>query len=1289
MNNDREGQVVTFYSFKGGTGRTMALANVAWILAASGRRVLVADWDLESPGLHRFFHPFLDAEAIQGTSGVIDMIRDYEWETTRVDDRPDRWMEQYARVGRHAFSLRWNFPDGGGLDFLSAGRQNSDYAVSVSGLDWDNFYNRLGGAQFFEALRADMKRQYDFTLIDSRTGLSDVADICTLHLPDTLVDCFTLSDQGIDGAARVAHSVRDRYRRRDIRVLPVPMRVDQAEKERAEAGRLLAMRRFAGLPAGMTEAERRRYWAAVEVPYRPFYAYEETLATFGDPPGSPTSLLAAFETLTGILTDGAVTALPVMDESVRERGKARFRRRTEAIDDQIVLRYAPEDAIWAEWLERVLSSAGLRVVEPTSAVGSAGTPAPRTLTVVSPAYVATPSGGLPDRDTSTGSTALAVYVADLRPLAEFPSQSSTNLVNVSAATAVERVLRLVGRPVPSSADGPAGGATRYPGTEPLIFNAPNRNARFTGREDDLARLRAQLQSGGSAVVLPVALQGMGGVGKTQVALEYVHRFKAAYDVVWWIVADPPQFVDTALADLAGRLGILVGPTLPDTVRSVLQVLGRGEPYERWLVVLDNAEELDQIEPFLPQGPGHVLLTSRNRAWGDRANPIQVDVFDRTESVAHLAQRVPTISAEEADRVAEALGDLPIAVAAAGAWLADTGTSVADYLRQIERHGPSALSVEATWDLSLNRLLEQAPAAYRLLQLCSVLAPEIALELIYSDEMAAALVPFDPSVSERLVRGALVQQINRLALLKLDVQGGRVQVHRLLQAVVRDRMTDDEIVAARHQVHLVLAASRPRGDVDDPTTWARLRMLWPHLEVSEALTCPDEPVCQLLIDRVRYLWQRGGLDQADAFSQEVDDTWSARLGDTHDEVEASALGRQLLHLRFNRANILRSLGRFNEARDLDEAVLAEQRRLLGPLHPHSLMTAGSLGGDLRALGRYAEALERDRSTYASWLQVFGEDHPRTLSAANNLAVSYRLVGDYRSARRWDDEVHQRRRLVLGPTHPYTLVSAVRLGSDLREAGEYERSATLLRTVYETYCEVLGPDDGQSLAAQVNLAVSLRSSGRGSEAAPMFETAYRELDERFGSDNPDTVACRSSRAANLLAVGDAARALTEMNAVRVAFEEQLRLGPEHPHALATVSNISAAERALGRRSDALASASRAVGELRKVLGPDHPHTLAAEVNQAVCLAEEGDWESARDRLRETAGRLAAVIGADHPDTLRCLGDLALVARRAADGPATEDVGVVADRLAEVIGLEHPTVQTLRERRFVVRVIDPHTI
>ncbi len=123
MAENRHGKVVTFYSFKGGTGRTMALANVAWILAANGKRVLVVDWDLESPGLHRFFKPFLAAEAIETSSGIIDMIRTYECETTRTVERPPGWHREFARVGKHAFSLDWErFPDGGRLDFLSAGR---------------------------------------------------------------------------------------------------------------------------------------------------------------------------------------------------------------------------------------------------------------------------------------------------------------------------------------------------------------------------------------------------------------------------------------------------------------------------------------------------------------------------------------------------------------------------------------------------------------------------------------------------------------------------------------------------------------------------------------------------------------------------------------------------------------------------------------------------------------------------------------------------------------------------------------------------------------------------------------------------------------------------------------------------------------------------------------------------------------------------------------------------------------------------------------------------------------
>jgi MinD-like ATPase involved in chromosome partitioning or flagellar assembly len=251
MPGETNGKIVTFYSFKGGTGRTMALANIAWILASAGLRVLMVDWDLESPGLHRFFEPFLDDETIAGNTGVIDMIKAYEWAVTRgpVDDER---LAEHARVGPHVVSVDWGFSSGGGLDLLSAGRQDRNYSASVASMDWDNFYDRLGGGQFFDALREDMRAEYDYVLIDSRTGHSDVAAICTVHLPDILVTCFTLSNQGIDGAVKVAMEVRTQYANHDIRILPVPSRIDEGEKEKADTGRRVARSRFAPLPSGLT-----------------------------------------------------------------------------------------------------------------------------------------------------------------------------------------------------------------------------------------------------------------------------------------------------------------------------------------------------------------------------------------------------------------------------------------------------------------------------------------------------------------------------------------------------------------------------------------------------------------------------------------------------------------------------------------------------------------------------------------------------------------------------------------------------------------------------------------------------------------------------------------------------------------------------------------------------------------------------------------------------------------------------------------------------------------------------
>ncbi|MFD0520096.1 FxSxx-COOH system tetratricopeptide repeat protein [Paractinoplanes durhamensis] len=1148
MSKSREGQVVTFYSYKGGTGRTMALANVAWILAANGQRVLVIDWDLESPGLHRFYNPFIDAGVLASTRGVIDMIHEYEWSTTRIDWKPgrikshlaggdgvDRQFGRYACVQRHSFSLDWEFPGGGTLDYLSAGQQNHEY-VGPNEMNWDDFYSTQDGGKFFDAMRADMKQHYDYTLIDSRTGHSDTAGICTSHLPDVLVDCFTFSEQGIDGAAQIARQLPGR---RGIRVLPVPMRVDPAEKRKSDIGRTVAMRQFADLPSGLDDVERQAYWLGVQVPYQAFYAYEETLATFGDLSGGSGTLLSAYETLTHHITNGAIGALPAMPPGLRAQINARFERKPFSDADIVVLAGAGIDQVWHEWVEHVLVAGGFRVVHAADELGGDGeVPVTSTqqLRIISRAEGAEYwTGG--SRVASTDPSLRAIYTADITPWRRIPPANSVFVAGVSATVAAERILELAGRPA-GDMDAIMAGAPRYPGEEPdLVVNLPARNARFTGREAGLRNLREQVRTGAAVVLFgiqAVALQGMGGVGKTQMAIEYAYRYRAAYDVVAWLNADTDESLEGSLRDLGARLHLQSEQSGAGYARAVVQELSRDK--RRWLLIFDNADEPETVRDFMPHGPGHVLITSRNKGWDEQTqSSVQVDVFTRDESIDHLIQRqkAGTMSREDADLVADQLADLPIAVAAAAAWLAETATPVADYLAQIQDEGPSASllattdrSIARTWDLSLNRLREREPAAYRLFQLCSLLAPEIPLDLVYSDQMAEYLKSYNSAVSERMLRGALVQQINRLALLRLDQRpsssgegdrGGQILIHRVVQSVVRARMTEDELAVARRQVHQVLAKSRPDGEVEDQKHWPRFRQLWPHLDASDAVQSDDESVRQLIIDRVRYYYVQGdpvvGRDRAERTSK----IWAAKLASTEDPAEAAVLLRQLLYLRFNLANLLRDLGEFVLSRKVDEEVLAEQQRLLPERHAHTLMTRGSYAADLRGLGRYPEALELDIETHQAWRDEYGEEYPRTLNALNNLAVSYRLMGQFRQAGKHDEEVVRRFREMNGETDIYTLATAACLARDLRDAGEYARSAALLEQTLADLVETRGSNSRATITTQSNYAVSLRSLGEVGEALRLHQASYAKLDDLFGGANPETVSCRLSLALSLLNVG----------------------------------------------------------------------------------------------------------------------------------------------------------------------------
>jgi tetratricopeptide (TPR) repeat protein len=1304
---DRGGEVVTFFSFKGGAGRTMALANVAWILASRGKRVLVVDWDLDSPGLHKFYLPFLNSDLYSSTSGIVDIISEYARAATHSGHRAPDWHLTYARVLPHAISLDWSFSDSGTLDIVSAGRLGRNYSTVLSGFNWDNFYHRLGGGLLFSAMRDDMRRHYDYTLIDSRTGLSDIAGICTVRFPDTVVNCFTLSSQSIEGAAGVARNIDDLVDDREIRILPVPMRVEDGEQQKLENGRALARQQFAGYPSGLDRDARRRYWGDVEIPYKPFYAYEEILATFGDEQRMPLTLLSAYERLTGIITRGEVCELTPIPEDVRRRYVAAFERRSLVTPPDIFLSYAPEDRMWADWVGSVLQRAGAHIiaqgvdfppgsdlaVEVNRSVAAAGC----TMVLLSPSYVRSSQARtvwevLAAAESDGSRRALIpIRVAEVRLAPPFDVWNAVDLVRLDEASAAETILRTLDLRPDSPADAAGeSSSVRFPGARPPVWSVPARNAAFTGRAALLQRLRDNL-SIGSTMVKPQVVHGLAGVGKTQIVTEYSYRFMADYDLVWWISAQQKELIAASLAEIAPELGIRRGESIEAAAEAVREALRQGRPYSRWLIIFDNAENPEILEPHLPHGNGHVIVTSRNPSWAHLATPIEVEAFTREESVEHLTRRVSALEPDAAAQVAQLLGDLPLAVELASAWLETTGMPVPDYLALLQtrlaewlgssRSSDYPLTAAATWEVSIQRLREEWPVAVRLLELCSCFGPEpISMSLLYSDETLNYLLPYDSALQEKMVLGRVIRELGRYALARVDQGRSSIQVHRLVQAVVRDSLTPERAEETQHEVHRILVSGRPRqGDIDNPGNWPRYNEIWPHLNPSRAPECTEELVRGLLVERVRYLWLRGEYEEGLALAYPLESLWTETRGSDD---------RQLLYLRFHIANIARSRGDYQTALEIDQDVLARQTAAFGREYVHTLMTASALTADLGALGRYAEALRIARETTESFSQLFGEDHPLTLRAANNLALSYRVAGDSFAAREIDRRTLGLRQQVLGPDHPLTLGSASNLGRDLREIGEFAESTALLRSTLDRYRRVLGPEFPETLRAASSLSISLRRSGQHEEARQISSRLLDQYQHLYPADHPDLLACRLNLACDASALEDAEGALEHSDATTSTYERLF--GPDHQYTLVSANNRAIYLRQLGRVKEGREVAEVTLRKMRETLGVEHPLTLVSAMNLGNARAQDGDLEGGEELERVTWHAFTRVLGASHPDTLFCACNLAVTHRALDRGAEAQEL--MQRSLAElerVMGTAHPHLDYPRRWRRINRDLEPQPV
>lgn len=1298
VNDAARGQIVTFYSYKGGTGRTMALANVAWILASQGLQVLVVDWDLESPGLHRYFHPFLRDSELRATPGVIEMIWDYSMATMQRNpgDDPQELLAGHAKIQRRAVSLNWEFPHGGVIDFVAAGQQDSAYSRLVSTFDWSNFYERQGGAAFFDAVRAQMRAEYDIVLIDSRTGLSDVAGICTVQLPDTVVNCFTMSTQSIRGASAVARSIRAQRPDDPPLLVPVPTRVEDAELRKLETGRDLVRAEFASFLDHLSDAARARYWNTIEVPYRAFYAYEEILAAFGDRPEQAGTLLAAYEQLASVVTGGRVTRLEPMPEEERRRSLTAFERSRLTAEQTVLVGYASMDRLWAEWISDQLEEAGLRVDRravdvPVRAGGRtefdrALAAASRVLVVLTRHFAATPLAGeawkaAASRDQVAGTGVLVPLRVDESRLAlPYTDRTPVDLSDVDAGTARTLLLEEAGAPA-HAVTGRAVG--RFPGAFPAVWNVRQHGTTFVGRAAQLEALRDRLIASPASGVQ--VIHGLGGVGKTQLAAEYALRFARDYDIVWWIPADSEERIRGGLADLAEAMGLGAGGG-GEAVRRVLDALRRGGPGRRWLIVMDNADEPSRAtRALLPQGPGHVLLTTRDQTWSEYAGATELTVFDRMESVQLLRDRVRGLTEEEATQVAEKLGDLPLAVEQGAAYLRATALPVQQYLASLDTPGLLRIlegrqsagyskTLAATWLVTLRQLRQEKPAAARLLELCSYYAPEpIPVAMLTGERFAVFMAPFDPTLTDPILQGLVTAELGRYGLAQVDAENNTVRIHRLVQLVIKDQL--DDPVETRRQAQSLLAAASPR-DPDKPANWPRYAELWPHVRPSALHESTAEEARQLVADTVRYLYRRGDYESARSLAEDALERWR----DTDDDDPTK------LRMRFHLANVLRAQSLFDLAFEIDQDVYDRQRRIFGEHHLYTLMTARSLGADLRAQGRYHDAEQRDRRTLELSVRSFGEDSGRTLTAENNLAVSLRLVGHFREAAQLDQHIYERRRERFGDEDPSTLASASNYGRGLRDIGELWRSHSVLQRTSANQQKIIGPDHPETLRTAKELALTLRQLGRFADAHRVLERTVVRYQRTLGGEHADTLSCEMALATTWSAVGDNPTALRMARRLRDAYTEVL--GADHAITLACLNNLGVFLRKGGEHPQALDLAQRVRDQLLASLGERHPHTLLATLNLANDLFALGERDAAL--LLDTTAyvELIRALGAEHPDSVSAALNLA-VSRIATESEADAGRALYDDafgQLVQLFGGDNPRVVQARQRDRFNGYIEP---
>ncbi|MGW2476402.1 FxSxx-COOH system tetratricopeptide repeat protein [Streptomyces sp. NPDC001665] len=802
---------------------------------------------------------------------------------------------------------------------------------------------------------------------------------------------------------------------------------------------------------------------------------------------------------------------------------------------------------------------------------------------------------------------------------------AVDLTGVGAEEAEQRLLARLGLPTdrpPPEAAAPV--RPRFPASMPTVWGGvPRRNARFTGRDELLATVyeKFRLAEPGRRRVV---LHGMPGIGKTQLAAEYVYRFGADYDAIWWVPADRRAHYRQGLAELAPALGLSTGAEYGERLRAVREALGRGEPYARWLLILDGADDPEELWDLVPPGTGHVLITSRNQNWAERGGQVvEVPAHARQEAIAFLLRRAPRLTAAEAGRLAEALEDLPLLLDQAAGWLSESDMPVEEYIGLLEEgvdqevvqvSADFPLPFRTAWAILLNRLRETAPEAIDLLHLCCFFAPgAVSVRLLRAVPPEALPEQLARLTRDPLLWDSAIRHLRQLSVIRVESQGAdeSVHLHRMVHQIIRKDIPEHERWALAEGAARALAAADP-GDPSDPRHWPAYAALTTHLEWAEVLDSTDPQVHQLVLDCLRYMYLSGEYGSGIRFAEAATGAWESALGPGDPRTWA---------LRHHYANLLRALGDYRNSERVERATadfLAAER---GELDLDHLRAAGGLAADLRGLGRYQEAAELSASILERDRRVLGPEDPRTLNAENNLAVSLRLLGRYGDALALDERCLELRRAVLSPDAPAALYSEINLAMDLRLLGRYREAEQALRETVDHHLRVLGGNAPQTLRGRYHLALCRYETGGAPAVLEDLDRIRRDALRTLGEYAPLTLMISAGTASVRREAGDPREALDLHEQVVAGYRSML--GDDHPYTIGTRGNLGLMRWTAGDRDRGAEGIGRAVVRMARAVGKDHPWSIGCALNQVLVRPADAYLLG-----RNNSARADEVLGPHHP-------------------------------------------------------------